>query len=560
MKLNAFRHWPVMAKIMTLTAIIITMTLLGLFLLLLPTINSKLMNEKMVATRNVVETAHGVLVGIQASVAAGELDEQAARARAIGIIRSMRYMGDQYFWIHTDDLHMVMHPTSPKLDGTDISSITDPDGTYLFRKMKEVADKEGEGLVSYKWAKPDHDAPVDKISYVKRFQPWGWVIGSGIYVDDINIQMAKLRNSILLGALLLGLAMIAINYVVARKITNPLTDAVATSRRVAKGDLTATLEPAAMDDVGHLVGALKEMTEKFREVFVQLIQGADSLLGASRELDGISEEMLESVGNSSAKTSTVANAANKARGNMDSVAVAITQTTTNMQNVASATEEISQTLSHIAAQTNSARVISSDAVGKGKGMSDALKTLGMRSEEITQVTETISEIAEQTKLLALNATIEAARAGGAGNGFAVVASEIKQLARQTSEATVQIGERIEAIRGAVGQTVEGIDDILEVVVKVDDIVLQISAMLEQQNAATNDIARNVAETSMAFEEVNARVLETTNVSALVATDIGDVSDSTMALAGQASKVRGRAENLSALAEQLRSSFGQFRIQ
>jgi methyl-accepting chemotaxis protein len=131
-------------------------------------------------TRDLVEAVYGVLTHYEAEERAGRLDRGAAQAAALTMIRDLRYAGKEYFWINDLQPRMIMHPTKPDLDGKDLSAMRDPNGKALFRKMVEVVQANGAGFVPYQWPKPGAEQPVDKISYVKGFAPWGWVIGSGV--------------------------------------------------------------------------------------------------------------------------------------------------------------------------------------------------------------------------------------------------------------------------------------------------------------------------------------------------------------------------------------------
>lgn len=147
---------------------------------------SSLMEDREVKTRHLVESAYGVLVHFRALQLGGELTEDQAKRATIETIRGMRYGGSEYFWINDLQPRMVMHPMMPELDGKNLSSFKDPNGKRLFVAFVDTVKKNGAGFVDYLWPKPGFTQPVPKISYVKGFTPWGWVIGSGIYIDDVN--------------------------------------------------------------------------------------------------------------------------------------------------------------------------------------------------------------------------------------------------------------------------------------------------------------------------------------------------------------------------------------
>jgi len=186
MKFKAFKDWKILSKILTISVVTIVLIVSGILFYVLPLVEKKLMNEKMVATRNVVEVAANVIESYQAKAKSGELTLAEAQKRAIESVKQIRYQGSEYFWINDLEPKMVMHPIKPELDGKSLADQKDPNGKPLFVEMANVAKEKGAGTVEYQWAKPGSSKPVDKISCVKLVKEWGWVVGSGIYVDDVQ--------------------------------------------------------------------------------------------------------------------------------------------------------------------------------------------------------------------------------------------------------------------------------------------------------------------------------------------------------------------------------------
>ena len=187
-----------------------------------------------------------------------------------------------------------------------------------------------------------------------------------------------------------------------------------------------------------------------------------------------------------------------------------------------------------------------------------MNELGKAADQINKVTETITEISEQTNLLALNATIEAARAGEAGKGFAVVANEIKELAKQTAAATVDIKTKIPGVQEATGVTVKEINEIGEVITDVDKIVATIAAAVEEQTATTKEIAQNVHQASQGIAEVNENVAQSSTVSAEIASDIATVNSSANEMSQASGQVKVSAEELSGIADRLKEMMAKFK--
>ena len=323
------------------------------------------------------------------------------------------------------------------------------------------------------------------------------------------------------------------------------------SKQLGTGDLTATSGLGGKDELGMIGNTLDEMAGNLRALFLSINDDADNLNDASSKLANIAREMSAGVEGVSGRANTVATAAEEMSSNMDSVAVATEEASTNVTIVATSAEEMTATINEIAQNSEKARTITNEAVSEAKSASDRVDELGKAAKEIGQVTETITEISEQTNLLALNATIEAARAGEAGKGFAVVANEIKELAKQTAEATGEIKSRIEGIQGSTEGTVTQIEQISKVINEVNEIVSTIAAAVEEQSATTKEIAKNVVQASQGIKDVTENVAQSSSVAGEIARDIADVNRSAGEISENSLQVNASAEELLHLAEQLR---------
>jgi methyl-accepting chemotaxis protein len=235
------------------------------------------------------------------------------------------------------------------------------------------------------------------------------------------------------------------------------------------------------------------------------------------------------------------------------------QATTNLRSVATATEEMTATISEIAGNSEKARRITGQAVAQADSISSAVRALGQSAQEIGKVTETITSISNQTNLLALNATIEAARAGAAGKGFAVVATEIKELAKQTAAATEDIKDKIAGVQNSTSSTVEDIEKVMGVIREISDIVTTIATAIEEQSVVTKDIASNISQATMGVDDANQRVSQTSTVAQTVAQDISGVSMAGVNITDGSQQVLSSAQELSRLAEQLRSMVLGFKL-
>lgn len=356
---------------------------------------------------------------------------------------------------------------------------------------------------------------------------------------------------------------IAISVVISSKMTQVLAIVVERIKAIAAGDLSGARLPEKLlgrpDEFGQLAIASQTMTDNLRNLLSGITGGVQTLAAAATELTAVAKQTASGAASMSQRAHSVAAAAEEASANTFSIATGMEQSTANLTSVASATEQMSATVGDISANTSKARLISEQATDQAHTISEQMQKLGHAAQEIGHVTETITNISAQTKLLALNATIEAARAGAAGKGFAVVANEIKELARQTAEATEDIKARIAGIQNSTGVAVTEIGQITTVIKDVGTIVTSIAAAIEEQATVTRDVASNIAQASGGVHDANDRVSQTAQVSTSIARDIAGVNSAVAEIQQGGENVEASAAELSTLAEQLGARIALFRI-
>ncbi len=522
-------------------------------------LKDKIFNEKMLATKHVVEVAYTLLNNYNDRVQKGELRPEEAQKRAASALANLRYDEKEYFWINDLQPKMIMHPYKPELNGKDLSDMQDPNGKRLFVEFVNVCKEKGEGAVEYMWPKHGDSQAVPKISYVKLFKPWGWIVGSGIYMDDLHNEFSHVFYVIFGIAVAIALGCLAFAFLMNRSITGPITKAVDFARQMSEGNLSQKLDIGGEDEIGVLAKALNEMSTNLNRMVKEVMGGISTLAHSSSDLSGIAGEMSSNAAQTSQKAGVVASSSDRMSSSMYSVASAMEQASNNVDMVASATEEMAGTINEIARNSEKARTITAEAVSQAKGASARVDELGKAAMEIGKVTETINEISGQTNLLALNATIEAARAGEAGKGFAVVANEIKELAKQTATATEEIKHNIEGIQDSTTKTVTEIGQISKVIFDVNELVSTIATAVEEQAVTTKEIANNVAQASHGIRDTNDNVSQTSGAVESIAREITAVNETASVMSGSSAQVRSSAEVLSKLSEELSQLVGRFKI-
>ena len=374
------------------------------------------------------------------------------------------------------------------------------------------------------------------------------------------ISTGNVSKVLILVLLLVGVGVsVLLGFVIPRLILGPLKKAGVFAKTMATGDFTQSLDIEQNDEIGSFVRSLAKMSEQLKGMIVQLVNGVETLTASSTELSAISEQMSSGADQTSGKSEQVAAAAEEMSTNMNSVAAASEQASSNVQMVAAASEQMSATINEIAGSAEKGRLITGEAVSQAKSISSRMKEFGKAAIDVGKVTETINDISEQTNLLALNATIEAARAGEAGKGFAVVANEIKELAKQTAEATQDIRIKIEGIQSSTNMTVTDIDQIETIINDINEIVSAIATAVEEQSASTREIASNVNHAAKGIQDVNDNVVQSKTVSANIARDVVEVNQAATEMADSSSQVNSSAANLSRLSETLKQMVDQFKV-
>ena len=348
-------------------------------------------------------------------------------------------------------------------------------------------------------------------------------------------------------------------FFIIRSITTRLKLAGTFTETFGQGDLTVASAISGTDELGKIGSSLDAMAMNLRKMIGRMSTNAGELASTSDQVLGIASQVSDSSEDISGRCNSVAAAAEEMSTNMSSVAAAVEETSTNVTIVADSVSEMSDTIRAISQDTENARSITENAVSQSQRASDRVNELGAAATQIGKVTETITEISEQTNLLALNATIEAARAGEAGKGFAVVANEIKELAKQTAEATTDIRQRIESIQSSTSVTVEQISGVSSVVTKVNEIVGGIATALEGQDATTLEISQNIIQASQGIQEVTENVAQSSIVASEVASNIAEVNSESDVMDSSSTQLAGSAEQLNKLAGELSLLVKQFKV-
>ncbi len=508
-------------RVSTRMLLLVGLTLAGLLVLCftaLLQLKSSMLEDRKQKTQNLVEVGVGILTHHQKLAADGKLPEEEAKKAAKESLRNLRYNGNDYFFVLDTTNKYVLFPPKAEFEGQDKGEMKDANGKFLIRDLVNTA-KAGGGFVEYWFPKAGQQNAEPKLSYATLFAPWGWVIGTGIYIDDIDREYKK--GAMLLGGISVGLLVLLsligwqVGSSVVRQLGGEPGEATEIMQRVAAGDLTARLENTRP---GSLLNALGGMVDSLRKLVSEINSEANSLVGNAAQIALASDEVARSAEHQADSTSAMA--------------AAIEELTVSSNHISDSARETAR-------ETNSAVQLSgegaervhlaSKAIQKiSDTVSDAsarIRALEERAKQVSSIANVIKDIAGQTNLLALNAAIEAARAGEQGRGFAVVADEVRKLAERTASATTEIEQMLTGIQGETVGAVEAMD----------------AALPEVQEGV--QLAASASESLRAIEEGARRTLER----------VGEVADATHEQSSASTSIAQRVEQIANMVEETTST-------
>ncbi|MEY4755305.1 MAG: hypothetical protein RJA34_203 [Pseudomonadota bacterium] len=479
-------------------ALIIGSALLGLMAMAAVFLVSEkqlMLEERQNGVRQTVEIAHGLAVHFHDQFSKGALTEDVARSQAIAAIKNLRYSGSEYFWINDMQPRMVMHPVKPELDGKDLSENKDPTGKHLFLEFVNTVKAHGSGFVYYLWPQPGSEEPVQKVSFVKGFAPWGWVIGSGVYIDTVESAIAQRTLWFSAGTAALALVLLAIGLVISRSLIQQLGGepqyATAITQKIAAGDLNADIV-LRDNDHSSLLFAIKSMRDNFAAIVRVVRVGSESVANASAEIAQGNQDL-------SNRTESQASALEETAASMEQLNSNVRQNADNAERA----NEMALAASAVAAKGGD---VVAQVVNTMQGINDA-------SKRISDIIGVIDGIAFQTNILALNAAVEAARAGEQGRGFAVVASEVRSLAGRSADAAKEIKalisasvERVELGTTLVDKTGATMNEVVAAIKRVTDLMGEISYASKEQSVGVSQVGEAVNQMDHATQQ-NAALVE-----------------------------------------------------
>lgn len=511
--MKRFRDWNMLFKIMLIPIVTILLVLLTSIFYFLPFTEKKLIREKEIALKRIVDVSFMLISDYHSRIGPEALSEEDARKGAMKDIRSLRYKNNDYVWINDLNSVILVHPESGE-EGRDMSHVRDINGKYYVNECVEICKKKGGGFVHYVRHRAGSEKPIPKVSYVRLFEPWGWIIGSGIYLDDVEAEMITIRFQIISATLLFAFIILIFTGFIAHIINRPFYEAVNVFNQIAEGDLTVVVNPGDRhDQVGELMNAFSDILEKLRTQTRQVMKSTDRIAASIDQISDTAALLATSSGENSSSVTEITPTVEEIR----QTAYISDKKAEQIAGDAEATVQFSEKGKKSAEDTVSGMNRIQEEM---EYIAESIVTLSEQTQNIGEIISAVNDLADQSDILSVNASIEAAKAGENGRGFIVIAQEIKFLAVQSKEAASQVkailNDIYKATRSAIMaaergskavetglylsvQSGEAIDILSHSVTESEHSCVQIATLSQEQLAGTDHLIlsmENIREASI----------------------------------------------------------------
>jgi methyl-accepting chemotaxis protein len=506
----------------------------------------ELMNAKKTMLTSQIDTVTSLLSYYENEVNAGRMSLQQAQDTAKEHIKNLRYNEKEYFFILNNQVQGVMHPIKPALDNTDLSDIKDPEGKHLFVEFAKVAKEDKEGYVSYMWPKPDSETPLPKLTFVRAFSAWGWIVGTGVYVDDVDDEFMAVVIKKGIGIALLIIIMVGLLIAIQRSIANKLSLMQAMAEELAggNGDLTKRLEINGADEPAQAAGSINSFIAAIQSMVQNAKQASHENASVSTELSNTSIAIGRRMEDESSQMDAIYRSTEQIIANL---ALSKGDNEVTCKEVVEASEMLRTARDELMAMIQMIR----QSVEVEAEFANKIHELANNARQIRDVLSVIGDIADQTNLLALNAAIEAARAGEHGRGFAVVADEVRKLAERTQGSLTQTDVTISLIVSSIEEASVQMERNAKSIEQLGEKSQLVGQRIEQTSGVVNQTSEAIKKL-VVDADINTKDVEG------IAQRLSAINDLVRANARSVEEIATTAEHLYKVAEGLNQNLGRFR--
>ena len=520
-----YRDLPIRYKIIA-SSLIGILAFLMVMIYILPSIYDRMLDIKRENIKHIIDVNITFLESLEAEVKANKITREEAKQRAYNAIKAMRYGSDKkdYLWINDFEPKIIMHPIRKELEGKNVSDFKDSNGLLIYQEIVKICQKSGDGFVDYQWpSKTDKEKIVEKISYVKSFEPFGWILGTGIYIEDVKEQVYTLIYIILVIFIFTVALSLGITILISNGISDHVTSVSNNLKEIASGDgnLNVSLKVDSHDEIGELSKYFNEFVTKIRNVIDEVKTQSSNLATSTNKMTPILNNFSESSQEQASSTEEITATIEEVSAGMDQIARNARYQFDIISTLSERMNSLSEIIHEMEQKIKDTTGLAGDISSKAKSgeasiqsMNESMSRINNSSDQMKNIINIISDISKQTNLLSLNASIEAARAGDAGRGFAVVADEIAKLAVLTSQSiknidalirsnSEEISQGYSSIQGTVSMIkmiMDGINSINSMMIKLAESMTIQMKINEEVNSEATKVKEKSNEIKIATEE------------------------------------------------------------
>lgn len=549
---------------------------------------TQLLQDVDTSLKNETQIVVSLLEKVYQQQQAGLLSETEAKKIAADLVRDLRYDdGKGYFWIDTaDGVNVVL--LGRDVEGKSRIDLVDPNGVHFIQEMLKNGRQPGGGYTDLSFAKPGETTPLPKRNYTTTFAPYQWVLGTGVWIDQIDALIAaqkeaidadfysSLRMTVLVSILIEALC-IALAIFFSNKLATPIAHVTNRLATLAQGDFrhNAALETkiSSTDEIGRMSQALDTLQHNVRQMMKQAIDAAEKITTAVAQLNESADQSATVSSQVASSMSKVADSCNEQFAEMDRTKA---QIGTLEQHMSAFAGNLSQTVDAVdgtnraaaqgATRVNEA-VLQMQRIAESVSRSaEVITVLGEESDKIGTIVDAIAAIAEQTNLLALNAAIEAARAGENGRGFAVVAEEVRKLAEQSSTSADEITALITSIQEKAQNAVEVMQEGAsqaqggtEAVDAAGRTFKEIASMVEHVASESSAMGSRVHELEQSTHSIRDSAESMNKMSRSVAAESQTVSAATQEQTAAVQQIAAASRSLNEMSQAMHAAISKFKV-